>query len=175
MMRTAARVLMRPRVGAAVAVTGLGASTVFMDNSVKPPSPFQAHSVVRCHCQVPCGIFHDDGRIASILEDAQTIRKAVVQCQELHKSGKLQDVHQMVRWINTKEDHAAKIMNTVSEYFMAQKIKKELLSDHDYYEVLGLHHAVLVAAMKAKQSSELAAVDALDKAIQALRPVYEKK
>lgn len=46
---------------------------------------------LRCHCQVPCGIFHDDGRIAAILEDAMTIRKAVVQCQELHKSGKLQD------------------------------------------------------------------------------------
>ncbi|CAE7859266.1 unnamed protein product [Symbiodinium sp. KB8] len=50
-----------------------------------------AHSAARCHCQVPCGIFHDDGRIAMILEDAMTIRKAVVQCQDLHKSGKLQD------------------------------------------------------------------------------------
>eukprot|EP00913_Durusdinium_trenchii_P001238 g1141.t1 len=116
-------------------------------------------AAVRCHCQVPCGIFHDDGRIAGILEDAMTIRKAVAQ---------------LVRWINTKEEHASKLMHTIAEYFLAQKVKKEQLSEHDYLQVLALHHAVLVAAMKTKQSSEMAPVDALDKAIQALRPVYEK-
>ncbi|CAK9022117.1 unnamed protein product [Durusdinium trenchii] len=104
-----------------------------------------------------------------------TIRKAVAQCQELCKSGKLQDTHQLVRWINTKEEHASKLMHTIAEYFLAQKVKKEQLSEHDYLQVLALHHAVLVAAMKTKQSSEMAPVDALDKAIQALRPVYEKK
>ncbi|CAE8691177.1 unnamed protein product, partial [Polarella glacialis] len=140
-----------------------------------PIAPWQAKPAARCHCQVPCGIFHDDGRIAMILEDAMTIRKAVAQSQELHASGKLQDMHQLVRWINTKEDHATKIMTTVAEYFLAQKVKKELLSDHDYGDVLALHHAVLVAAMKTKQSSDMGPVDALDKAIQALRVVYEKK
>merc|ERR1712187_166672 len=129
---------------------------------------------VRCHCQVPCGIFHDDGRIASILEDAMTIRKAVAQSQELHRAGKLQDIHQLVRWINTKEEHATKIMTTIAEYFLAQKVKKDQLKHDEYLEVLGLHHAVMVAAMKTKQSSEMGPVDALDKAIVALRPVYEK-
>ena len=139
------------------------------------PSPQARAGYLQCHCQVPCGIFHDDGRIAGILEDAMTIRKAVVQCQELQKSGKLQDTHQLVRWINTKEEHASKLMNTIAEYFLAQKVKKEQLSEHDYLQVLALHHAVMVAAMKTKQSSEIGPVDALDKAIQALRPVYEKK
>eukprot|EP00439_Symbiodinium_sp_Y106_P064362 s3168_g10.t1 len=89
----------------------------------------------------------------------------------------------MIRWINTKEEHATKLMNTMAEYFLAQKVKKDQLSEHDYLQVLALHHAVLVAAMKTKQSSEIGAVDALDKAIedgsakedQALRPVYDKK
>lgn len=171
MFRFAARHLLRPRV--AMAGTGLGA--VAAGTTFQLPAPWQAHSAARCHCQVPCGIFHDDGRIAMILEDAMTIRKAVVQCQDLHKSGKLQDVHQMVRWINTKEEHATKLMNTMAEYFLAQKVKKDQLSEHDYLQVLALHHAVLVAAMKTKQSSEIGAVDALDKAIEALRPVYEKK
>eukprot|EP00448_Togula_jolla_P009326 CAMPEP_0170614744 /NCGR_PEP_ID=MMETSP0224-20130122/24966_1 /TAXON_ID=285029 /ORGANISM="Togula jolla, Strain CCCM 725" /LENGTH=152 /DNA_ID=CAMNT_0010940427 /DNA_START=22 /DNA_END=477 /DNA_ORIENTATION=- len=107
----------------------------------------------------------DDGRIAAILEDAITIRKAVTQAQELHKAGKLQDMHQFVRWVNTKEEHASKIMTTIAEYFLAQKVKKDQLSEHDYHEVLALHHAVMVAAMKAKQSSDMAAVDALDAAI----------
>mmetsp|Transcript_41655 Transcript_41655/g.90792 ORF Transcript_41655/g.90792 Transcript_41655/m.90792 type:complete len:165 (-) Transcript_41655:65-559(-) len=137
--------------------------------------PPQARPLLRCHCQVPCGIFHDDGRIAAILEDAITIRKAVTQAQELHKAGKLQDMHQFVRWVNTKEEHASKIMTTIAEYFLAQKVKKDQLSEHDYHEVLALHHAVMVAAMKAKQSSDMAAVDALDAAIAGLRKIYEAK
>merc|ERR1719324_1239837 len=105
---------------------------------------------VRGHCQVPCGIFHDDGRIKSMLEDASTIRKAVVQSAELHQNGGLQDVHQMIRWINTKEAHASSIMTTIGDYFLAQKVKKEALTDAEYKEVLVLHHSVMVAAMKTK-------------------------
>eukprot|EP00927_Polykrikos_kofoidii_P055017 TRINITY_DN49335_c0_g1_i1.p1 TRINITY_DN49335_c0_g1~~TRINITY_DN49335_c0_g1_i1.p1 ORF type:complete len:180 (+),score=43.95 TRINITY_DN49335_c0_g1_i1:57-542(+) len=130
---------------------------------------------LRHHCQVPCGIFHDDGRVAQMVEDAQTIRKAVVQSTDLHKAGGLQDIHQMVRWINTKEAHASNIMTTIADYFLAQKVKKELMTDAEYKEVLVLHHAVMVAAMKTKQSSETGAVDALDAAIDALKPVYEPK
>merc|ERR1740121_3577264 len=182
MIRSLARTLVRPR-GAAFVAAGLGLGGVAAHGSapssphgVPPPSPlWHARGAVSCHCQVPCGIFHDDGRIASILEDAMTIRKAVAQSQTLHKGGTLQEIHQMVRWINTKEDHATKIMTTVAEYFLAQKVKKEMCgSEHEYHEVLALHHAVMVAAMKTKQSSEIGPVDALDKAIQALRPVYEK-
>merc|ERR1719293_87088 len=126
----------------------------------------------RAHCQVPCGIFHDDGRITSMMEDASTIRKAVVQGGELHKAGALQDVHQMIRWINTKEAHASSIMTTIGDYFLAQKVKKDLLSEAEYKEVLVLHHAVMVAAMKTKQSAEAGPVDTLDAAIEALKPVY---
>mmetsp|Transcript_57720 Transcript_57720/g.126377 ORF Transcript_57720/g.126377 Transcript_57720/m.126377 type:complete len:175 (+) Transcript_57720:54-578(+) len=168
-----ARALARP---GAMAASGLAASYATQKNDRDERFLMrQASQVVQCHCQVPCGIFHDDGRIAAILEDAMTIRKAVVQCQELSKSGKLQDTHQLIRWINTKEEHASKLMNTIAEYFLAQKVKKEQLTEHDYLQVLALHHAVMVAAMKTKQSSEIGPVDALDKAIQALRPVYEKK
>mmetsp|Transcript_4737 Transcript_4737/g.6134 ORF Transcript_4737/g.6134 Transcript_4737/m.6134 type:complete len:155 (+) Transcript_4737:72-536(+) len=129
----------------------------------------------RFHCQVPCGIFTDDLRVKGIKEDAQTIRKAVVQISELHKANGLQDMHQVVRWIATKEEHAAKVMTIVSDYFLAQKVKKEMLTEEEYKEVLVLHHAVMVAAMKAKQSAELAPVDALDAAIAALEPVYTPK
>eukprot|EP00427_Karlodinium_veneficum_P017179 CAMPEP_0169124266 /NCGR_PEP_ID=MMETSP1015-20121227/34230_1 /TAXON_ID=342587 /ORGANISM="Karlodinium micrum, Strain CCMP2283" /LENGTH=165 /DNA_ID=CAMNT_0009187665 /DNA_START=43 /DNA_END=540 /DNA_ORIENTATION=- len=163
MIRGAIRQILRPRVAVA-----LGGSIGGFSLANERPS------VLRCHCQVPCGIFNDDGRIASILEDAQTIRKAVAQSNELHSKGSMQDVHQMVRWIMTKEDHATKIMTTIAEYFLAQKVKKELLSEHDYLEVLALHHAVIVAAMKTKQSSEMAPVEKLEAAIAALRVVYEK-
>eukprot|EP00931_Biecheleriopsis_adriatica_P063349 TRINITY_DN3833_c0_g1_i1.p1 TRINITY_DN3833_c0_g1~~TRINITY_DN3833_c0_g1_i1.p1 ORF type:complete len:151 (+),score=55.41 TRINITY_DN3833_c0_g1_i1:78-530(+) len=127
---------------------------------------------LRFHCQVPCGIFTDDLRVKGMMEDASTIRKAVVQAAELHKAGSLQDVHQMVRWIATKEEHAQKIMTTTADYFLAQKVKKADLSEEEYLKRLALHHDVMVAAMKAKQSSEVGPVDTLDKALQALEPIY---
>mmetsp|Transcript_26350 Transcript_26350/g.59984 ORF Transcript_26350/g.59984 Transcript_26350/m.59984 type:complete len:155 (-) Transcript_26350:79-543(-) len=129
----------------------------------------------RFHCQVPCGIFTDDLRVAGIKEDAQTIRKAVVQIGELHKANSLQDLHQLVRWTATKEEHATKVMSTIGDYFLAQKVKKELLTEAEYKEVLAVHHAVMVAAMKTKQSTELAPVDALDSAIAAMEPIYSPK
>mmetsp|Transcript_4413 Transcript_4413/g.14148 ORF Transcript_4413/g.14148 Transcript_4413/m.14148 type:complete len:157 (-) Transcript_4413:92-562(-) len=129
----------------------------------------------RFHCQVPCGIFTDDLRVRGIKEDAQTIRKAVVQISELHAASTLQDVHQLGRWINTKEEHATKIMSVIGDYFLAQKVKKEMLSEGEYKEVLVAHHAVMVAAMKTKQSVELAPVDALDAAIAAMEPIYTAK
>merc|ERR1719350_1429922 len=139
------------------------------------PAPLAAAAPLRFHCQVPCGIFTDDLRVKGMIDDAATIRKAMVQSAELHKAGSIQDMHQMVRWIGTKEEHAQKIMTTVGDYFMAQKVKKADLTEKEYLEVLSLLHAVMVAAMKTKQSSELGAVDTLDAALAALEPLYTPK
>merc|ERR1719198_1754283 len=107
------------------------------------------------------------------MEDAATIRKSVVQMQELHKAGSLQDIHQLARWIHTKEEHAQKIMTTTADYFLAQKVKKAELSEADYVKLLTQHHAVMVAAMKTKQSSELAPVDDLDTALHTISHAYQ--
>ena len=57
--------------------------------------------------------------------------------------------------------------NTVHPY-------RARFSHQEYLEALALHHAVIVCAMKAKQSAELATVEALDAAIAALAPMYTK-
>merc|ERR1719476_419220 len=129
------------------------------------PAPAAA---LRFHCQVPCGIFTDDLRVKGMIEDAATIRKAMVQTTELHKAAGLQDIHQMTRWIATKEEHASKIMTTVGDYFMAQKVKKADLKRDEYVELLCALHDVMVAAMKTKQTTDVAAADNLDKALKAL-------
>merc|ERR1719277_2923698 len=137
------------------------------------PAPLAAMAL-RSHCQVPCGIFTDDLRVKGMLEDAETIRKAMVQSAELHKAGSIQDVHQMVRWIHTKEEHASKIMTTVGDYFMAQKVKKAELEKDQYVELLCALHDVMVAAMKTKQTTDIAAADTLDAALKVLEPTYMK-
>lgn len=114
------------------------------------------------HCQVPCGIFADQLRFEAMLEDQATIAKANVEMAKHLES--MQDnptalaVNQISRWVTTKEAHAVKIQETIAQYFMAQKIKPG--DDQDaYVKKLTAAHAVMQAAMKAKQdpSDEVAA------------------
>jgi len=129
---------------------------------------------VRTHCQVPCGIFDDPARVAALKEDAATVRKAMVQINELGTASPLA-VNQTVRWINTKEEHAASIITTASEYMLAQRVKKELFeSEGEYKEALVAHHTLMQAAMKTKQVVDVAACDALDAAIETVGPMYIK-
>lgn len=54
-----------------------------------------------------------------------------------------------------------------------QRVKKEVFkSDGDYVEALKAHHAVMQCAMKAKQSMDTAACDALDHAIADMAKMY---
>ena len=137
------------------------------------------HLVLRLrggHCQVPCGIFDDPAIVEEIKQAAATIRKAMVQSSELHASGTAQDINQMVRWINTKEEHASKIITLVSEYCLCQRVKKEIFADDkDYVDALKAHHAVMQAAMKCKQSVDTATADVLDHALGDFCKMYTKE
>ena len=137
------------------------------------------HLVLRLrggHCQVPCGIFDDPAIVEEIKQAAATIRKAMVQSNELHASGTAQDINQMVRWINTKEEHASKIIKLVGEYCLCQRVKKEVFADDkDYVDALRAHHSLMQAAMKSKQSVDTAAADALDHAIGDFAKMYLKE
>ena len=55
-----------------------------------------------------------------------------------------QSQNQLVRWVVKKENHAQKIISTISDYFLTQRVKA---SQKDYVERLKKHHAVIVAAM----------------------------
>ena len=121
------------------------------------------------HCQVPCGIFDDAARVKMLLEEATTITKAINEANKLNSMDDAQSLNQQVRWIKTKEDHASTIITTISEYFMAQRIKTNM---EDYADRLVKHHAVMIAAMKAKQSSDPAAAETLVTAIMAIAPFY---
>eukprot|EP00549_Striatella_unipunctata_P013219 CAMPEP_0118699990 /NCGR_PEP_ID=MMETSP0800-20121206/16273_1 /TAXON_ID=210618 ORGANISM="Striatella unipunctata, Strain CCMP2910" /NCGR_SAMPLE_ID=MMETSP0800 /ASSEMBLY_ACC=CAM_ASM_000638 /LENGTH=206 /DNA_ID=CAMNT_0006600403 /DNA_START=47 /DNA_END=667 /DNA_ORIENTATION=- len=138
------------------------------------------HLVLRLrggHCQVPCGIFDDPAMVGEVKEACATIRKAIVQANELHATvaSDLVAMNQMVRWINVKEEHAAKIIKIVGEYCLCQRVKKEVFDkDEDYVEALKAHHAVMQKAMKAKQSMGADACDALDKAVENFSKMYIK-
>jgi len=129
----------------------------------------------QAHCQVPCGIYDDQARINRLREDAATVAKAVKNISELSGQRDAQSMNQAVRWINTKEDHATHIIDVVSEYFLTQKVKVVAAGAEGYEQYLKRladHHAVMVAAMKTKQTVDPASVDALSHAIEALAAHY---
>lgn len=131
-------------------------------------------STADAHCQVPCGIYDDSARAVQMHEDAATIAKAVKLMNELAGKDDAQSKQQFVRWTNTKEQHAERIITTVASYFLAQKIKPVAPGSPDaegydaYLKKLADHHAVIVAAMKAKQNASPEAVAALNLAIDAM-------
>lgn len=80
--------------------------------------------------------------------------------REIEAIGKSQkpDLHQLVRWVDIKEEHARLIQEIVSQYFLHQRIKPiaEGESGRDLYvQKLELMHRILVSAMKCKQGTDL--------------------
>ncbi len=129
---------------------------------------------VHAHCEVPCGIYGDEARFTQMLEDQQTIAKAMTSMAELlgDLGNDVQGVNQMIRWVNTKEEHATKIQHTISQYFMTQRIKADAAN---YTTQLTAAHAVMVSAMKCKQSADPGQADALKQSIMAFQKTYAGK
>jgi nickel superoxide dismutase len=121
------------------------------------------------HCQVPCGIYDDHARVVSMLEDVATIKKAVQMLGQLADKNDVQSRQQFVRWVNTKELHAQRIISSISDYFLTQRVKAK---QADYGQRLKDHHAVIVGAMKVKQDASMAPADDLEKAVNVLIKYY---
>jgi len=142
------------------------------------------HLVLRLrggHCQVPCGIFDDPKLVAELKEACATITKATAQIGELFNgSMTAQTFNQATRWVNTKEEHCSKIITLVGEYCLCQRIKPlsdpktPFKAEDEFVEALKAHHAVMTAAMKAKQSTDPATTTALAAAIDLMSKMYIK-
>jgi nickel superoxide dismutase len=132
----------------------------------------------QAHCQVPCGIYDDHARIHAMQEDASTIAKAVKKLNASADKTDAQSLNQRVRWTNTKEEHASRIIEVVSTYFLTQKLKPAKAKDKKaykaYVERLIACHKVMKKAMKAKQTVDAGVVDKLVGAIKALGALYPK-
>lgn len=124
---------------------------------------------VQAHCQIPCGIYDDYARLGSMLEDAATVKKSVTMMIDLQGKTDVQSQNQMVRWVMNKEDHAQKIIDTISDYFLTQRVKPP---QNDYDERLKHHHGVILAAMQAKQNADLDSAEKLIKSIALLARYY---
>ena len=119
--------------------------------------------------------------VAEIRQACATIRKAMVQINELSGAGSAQAFNQMTRWVNTKEEHACKIITLVSEYCLCQRVKPigdpkcPFASEADYIGALQAHHAVMLGATKCKQTVDPANAATLDAAVDHMAKMYSPK
>ena len=131
--------------------------------------PQGIYQLLHAHCQIPCGIYDDYARVQSMLEDADTVIKSTQSIKKLSVHSDAQSLNQISRWVVNKETHSQNIISTISDYFMTQRIKP---TQADYAERLVKHHTVVLAAMKAKQTVDVAQCDALDHAVGDFSKMY---
>ena len=134
--------------------------------------------VTFAHCQIPCGIYDDPARFAELREHITTIEKSMNQINELSAAAD-QNVNQLARWVMNKEDHADKLAEIVTYYFLQQRIKtpesNDAAANEKYVTHLTLCHKMLVTAMKCKQTTDLANTKALSGLVDDFEKAYNAK
>jgi nickel superoxide dismutase len=136
---------------------------------------FSTASFLYAHCEIPCGIYHDQLRIELLREHIQTIEKSMQQVEELSKADAV-NYNQLIRWINNKDDHANQIQEIVTRYFMTQRLKPAAATDDastvEYVSKLTLLHEMLVYAMKCKQTTDPANTQKLSELVDRFYTAY---
>jgi len=136
---------------------------------------FVAGTIAYSHCQMPCGIYDDKARFDAIAEEITTIEKAMKEMTALSAEPK-PNMNQIVRWVNTKEEHAGELDHIVTFYFMAQRIKPAESTNTAAYEKyikqLTLLHEMLISSMKCKQTTDLSNVEKLKTLLKEFQTAY---
>jgi len=136
---------------------------------------FVSNQSVYAHCEIPCGIYEDTLRISLISEHITTIEKSMKMIIKLSEEAN-PNYNQLVRWVVNKEEHAKKIQEIVSQYFLHQRVKLTDSSDKEkygrYIQQLTTLHEIAVYSMKAKQSTDLGQIENLRKSVNAFESIY---
>lgn len=130
------------------------------------------------HCQVPCGIYDDPARFRMLQEHATTIEKAMKQIKELSKNPGA-NANQLIRWVQNKDAHADEFAEIITQYFLQQRIEPVAGPGKpgwdDYVRKLALCHRMLVEAMKAKRTTDLAHVQRMRQLVVDFRKAYSPR
>ena len=132
--------------------------------------------LVGAHCEIPCGIYGDEGRFDALLENATTIEKSMNEINKLSGESE-KNYNQIVRWVVNKEHHADQIRDIVAQYFLAQRIAEpaEETAVKAYTEKLMALHKIIRTAMKCKQTTDPKNAQTLRDHINAFQALYNAK
>ena len=130
-------------------------------------------SQVSAHCEIPCGIYNDSLRIELLYEHITTIEKSMHEIITLEQSK--ENSNQLVRWVINKEDHANKMQEVITQYFMYQRIKPVDVGRkgrEKYLNQLELMHRLSILAMKSKQSTNVELLAQMRKTLHLFEEAY---
>jgi len=136
-------------------------------------------NIALAHCQIPCGIYDDKARFTSLLEHTRTIAKSIDAINALSAEQPV-DYHSIARWTTNKEEHAQDIQDIAAQYFLTQRVKAKTADAapelrENYVTHTTLLHQIIVAAMKTKQTVDVANVEILRDLIKTYEAHYFKE
>ncbi|PJD97590.1 MAG: hypothetical protein CK425_02885 [Parachlamydia sp.] len=103
------------------------------------------------HCQMPCGVYHDNMVYDQIDQYVETMVKGMTVLSD-NKFTSLHDKNEFVRWIITKENESNKTAELITTYFLQQKIKPD---EEDTVKKVVMAHRLLFDIVGIKQNIDI--------------------
>lgn len=79
-------------------------------------------SSLQAHCQMPCGIYHDDMVYDLIDQYVETMIKGITVMNQ-SKFDTVRERNEFVRWVMEKDKESNEAANLITTFFLQQKIK----------------------------------------------------
>lgn len=106
------------------------------------------------HCQMPCGIYHDDMVFDQIDQYVETMVKAVTVLED-NKFSTLSERNEAIRWVMEKESESNNVAELITCFFLQQKIKP---GESDTAKRVLSAHKLLFFLVKIKQTVDISVV-----------------
>lgn len=107
--------------------------------------------LLHSHCQMPCGIYHDDMVFDQVDQYVETMVKAITVLNE-SKFATPQQRNEFVRWVETKERMSNEAAQLILTYFLQQKIKP---GEDDTVKRITCAHTMLCTLTTIKQTVDM--------------------
>lgn len=109
------------------------------------------HSQLISHCQMPCGIYHDDMVFDQVDQYIETMAKGISVMND-DKFKNSHDYNEFIRWVILKENSSDDVADILTEFFLQQKIKP---GEDDTPKRLAAVHKLLFLLVAIKQNSDM--------------------
>lgn len=111
--------------------------------------------LLQSHCQMPCGIYHDELVFNQIDQYIETMYKGITELKNSKFSTPFER-NNFIRWVSLKDSASDEIAVLITEYFLQQKIKP---GESDTPKRLVSAHKMLFELTAIKQNVDLKMIE----------------
>lgn len=128
-------------------------------------------SSLSAHCQMPCGIYHDDMVFDLVDQYVETMYKGITVMNE-SKLSSVKDKNEFVRWVIQKENASNETVNLIVSYFLQQKVKP---GEEDTIKRLTSAHRLLFLIVQIKQNADVEIVETFSKEWDSFKLMFHRE